>query len=117
MFDVNKPPSMQEINAIQVTSSPGTLMEELSSNELPTGQWHAPTNGQGHPSTNAHVINLVEKCGNVLLESSDFEAAHDVEDLVLENQTVFGTQEAGKSQAGDVKGILESWSLSFGVYH
>eukprot|EP00794_Sanderia_malayensis_P002279 gene2279-2623_t len=42
-------------------------------------------------------------------EISILESSHvDVEDLVGENPTVFGTEEAGKSQAGDVKGILES---------
>ena len=99
--DVNNPISTQQESAIQIMSTSGSLVEELSSNELVQ-----QVSGQGHSPTNVHVINLVEEYG-ALLESSDFEATDDVEDLMEENKTV-GTEEASSSQVGDVKEILES---------
>ena len=99
--DVNNPISTQQESAIQIMSTSGSLVEELSSNELVQ-----QVSGQGHSPTNVHVINLVEEYG-AFLESSDFEATDDVEDLMEENKTV-GTEEASSSQVGDVKEILES---------
>eukprot|EP00112_Aurelia_sp_Birch-Aquarium-sp1_P001676 Seg1181.7 transcript_id=Seg1181.7/GoldUCD/mRNA.D3Y31 product="hypothetical protein" protein_id=Seg1181.7/GoldUCD/D3Y31 len=100
-LDVNTPVSIQQEGGIQVISPSGPLVEELSSNELVQ-----QVTGQGHPPTNVRVINLVEEYV-ALLESSDFEATDDVEDLMEENQETVGTEEASSSQAGDVKGILE----------